>query len=110
MLIQPFENIASERSIVRSGLNDSHRTIDPTKPFSKPARQQLPKRNADTHAGDEVATAPHPTGFRLVVTPLGMVQRQLHEPSKRHRSVRLDFGADFFGEWVRSLRHGGHCD
>ena len=93
-----------------AGLDQPYRAVDAAEPLSESTRKQLAKRRAHAHARAEVATAPHPASLRLVVAPVHMVQRQLHEPGKRHRPVRLDLGADFFGEWVRSLRHGGHCD
>ncbi len=107
---QPSENVVRQSPVMCAGLDQPYRAVDAAEPLSESTRKQLAKRRAHAHARDEVATSPHPTSLCLVVAPVRMVQRQLHVPGKRHRPARLNLGADFFSEWVRSLRHGGHCD
>ena len=107
---EPFENVARQAAVVRTGLGDPHRPVDRPEPFREAEREQLAEHRADADARDEVAPAADLAGVFFVIAKLRMIQRQRHEPRKRHRAALDDFGADDLGEWVRSLRHGAHSD
>ena len=107
---EPFENVARQAAVVRAGLGDPHRPGDRPEPFREAEREQLAEHRADADARDEVAPAADLAGVFFVIAKLRMIQRQRHEPRKRHRAAVADFGADDLGEWVRSLRHGAHSD
>ena len=95
---------------MRAGLNDLHRPVNNLEPLGKAVRKQLAEHPTDTHTGDEVALAADLASLFFVITELRMIQRQLHEPRERHRTVVVNFGTDHPGQWVRSLRHGAHSD
>ena len=95
---------------MRAGLNDLYRPVDRLEPLGKAVCKQLAKRRTNTHAGDEVALAADLASLFFVITELRMIQRQLHKPRERHRTVVVNFSTDHPGEWVRSLRHGAHSD
>jgi len=76
--------------------------------FQELRGQQFTEYRTDTHVGKIIACPADRAGARGVISMLGMIERLLHEPGERLRTVRTDRLTDQFNELRVQLQKVQH--